>query len=122
MDLDPASRRALELDAVLESVAARAVTPEGARVLRTLPLLGTAAEAGEEQAAVGEVAAEIQSTGRLLPAGIPDASIALGALGMEGMRIDPLPLRDPGRGAGDGRRAEASGGAFPGGAAPGSSS
>ncbi len=94
MDLDPASRRALELDAVLEGVAARAVTPEGARMLLALPLLASAREAGEEQAAVGEVAAELQATGRLLPASIPDASTALAALGMEGMRIDPLPLRD----------------------------
>ena len=94
MDLDPASRRALELDVVLEGVAARAVTPEGARRLLALPLLADPREAGEEQAAVAEVAAELAATGRLLPASIPDASTALAALGMEGMRIDPLPLRD----------------------------
>jgi len=74
MDLDPASRRALELDAVLAGVASRAVTPEGARRLLALPLLADVREVQEEQAAVGEVSAELVATGRLLPASVPDAA------------------------------------------------
>ena len=94
MDLDPASRRALELDAVLAGVAARAVTPEGAKALRGLPLHVDPDLVAAEQGAVAEMGAELAASGRLLPASVPDAGPALAALALEGMRIDPLPLRD----------------------------
>ncbi len=94
LDLDPASKDALELDAVLSYVASFSATTTGkARLLTLVPI--TAWEHIEtEQAAVFEAVDHILRFGRFLPGGVPDPEPALAGLAIEGMVVDPLPLRD----------------------------
>jgi DNA mismatch repair protein MutS2 len=94
LDLDPISREALELDAVLEFAASFAATSPGRAELRaTVPMaLRTVLEA--EHAAVEEGRRHLERFGRLIPARLPDPATALTALGVEGLVVDPLPLRD----------------------------
>lgn len=94
LDLDPATRTALELDAVLESVAAHASTLPGARMLREARPISSLDAIRAELSGVEEARAVLRSDGRLLPARLPDPRPALAALAVPGYAVEPLPLRD----------------------------
>jgi DNA mismatch repair protein MutS2 len=94
LDLDPASRRALEMDLVLEAVARHAVTAGGASRLRGLVPLADAAAIAAEQAVVAEAGRHHGAQGRLLPGALPDPHPALRALGLEGLAVEAAALRD----------------------------
>ena len=94
LDLDAISRDVLELDAVLAYVASFSATTTGkARLLALVPI--TSWEGLEaEHAAVSEAVDYLVRFGRFLPGGVPDPEPALAGLAIEGMLVDPLPLRD----------------------------
>jgi DNA mismatch repair protein MutS2 len=94
LDLDAASRDALELDAVLAYAASFSATTTGkTRLLALVPI--TSWEGLEaEQSAVFEAVNHLSRFGRFLPGGVPDPAPALAGLAIEGMLVDPLPLRD----------------------------
>ena len=93
-DLDPESREALELDAVLAYVAGFAATTTGkARLLAVAPRTEPK-DLAREHAAVAEATDHLLRFGRILPAGVPDPEPALAALAIEDLLVEPLPLRD----------------------------
>jgi DNA mismatch repair protein MutS2 len=94
LDLDEASREALELDAVLAYAASFSATTTGrARVLALEPI--AAAERLEaEHTAVFEAATYLARFGRFLAGGVPDPEPALAALAIDGFALEPVPLRD----------------------------
>jgi DNA mismatch repair protein MutS2 len=94
LDLDPTSREALELDAVLAYVASFAATTTGRKRLLAAEPLASAEHLAAEHAAVGETVDHLVRFGRLLPGRIPDPEPALAALAVDGLLVDPLPLRD----------------------------
>jgi DNA mismatch repair protein MutS2 len=94
LDLDPESRRSLELDALLAEVASHAATAAGAARIRALAPLSDALAIDEAQAEVEETRAFLAAKGRLVPAGLPDPAPCLAALSVEGARADPKALRD----------------------------
>lgn len=94
LDLDPATRVALELDAVLESVAAHASTLPGARTLREARPVSSLDAIRAELSGVEEARAALRTDGRLLPARLPDPRPALAALAVPGYAVEPLPLRN----------------------------
>lgn len=93
-DLDAPSREALELDAVLAYVASFAgATTARRRLLESVPTASAGALAAEH-AAVAEASLHLEKLGRLVPARLPDPEPGLAGLSVEGMQIDPIPLRD----------------------------
>lgn len=94
LDLDPATRAALELDAVLESVAAHASTHPAARILRGACPVSSLDTIRTELSGVEEVRSVLRTDGRLLPARLPDPQPALMALAVPGCSVEPLRLRD----------------------------
>ena len=94
LDLDPASREALELDAVLEEAAAHAATTPGRRAIRGASPLADREALDAEHAAVEEAALHLERIGRLLPGRLPDPEPAVRGLRVDDLVLDPLPLRD----------------------------
>jgi DNA mismatch repair protein MutS2 len=94
LDLDLQSREALELDAVLAYVASFAATAPGRAALSVLTPLASFPELHAEHAAVSEAVSYLAQSGRFVPTGVPDPEPALEALTVDGLRLDPLPLRD----------------------------
>ncbi len=94
LDLDAASRDALELDAVLAYVASFAVSAIGRIGLRAAGARTSMDELAGEHAANSEAARHLERFGRILADGIPDPEPALAALAVEGRVVDPLRLRD----------------------------
>jgi DNA mismatch repair protein MutS2 len=94
LDLDPATRAALELDAVLESVAAHASTLPGARMLREACPVSSLDAIRSELSGVEEAREALRTDGRLLPARLPDPRPALANLAVPGCAVEPLALRD----------------------------
>lgn len=94
LDLDTASRQALELDAVFACVASHAATTTGkARLLALVPI--TSLEVLDaELSAVFEAVDHLERFGRFLPGGVPDPEPALAGLAIEGMLLEPRTLRD----------------------------
>jgi DNA mismatch repair protein MutS2 len=94
LDLDATSREALELDAVLAYAAGFAASVPGrARLLSLRP----SADRGvleSEHAALDEALRYGERFGRLIPARLPDPEPARAALRIDGLLVDPLPLRD----------------------------
>ena len=93
-DLDPASREALELDAVAAYVASFSATTTGRALLSALVPIASFGELQAEHAAVSEAVTYHLRFGRFLEGGIPDPEPALAVLAIEGLAVDPLPLRD----------------------------
>jgi len=94
LDLDADSRDALELAAVLAYAAGFAASAPGrARILDARPA-SEAAALVREHAAVAEAGRHLEQIGRLVPARVPDPGPALGQLAVEGLLVEPLPLRD----------------------------
>jgi hypothetical protein len=77
LDLDPASREALELDAVLAYVASFAATTTGRRRLLAAVPIASAEELAAVHGAVGETVDHLVRFGRLLPGRVPDPEPAL---------------------------------------------
>jgi DNA mismatch repair protein MutS2 len=96
LDLDAASADALELPAVLELVAAFGVLPSGRARLAAVTPSADIEALEAEHAAVREAGSHLDREGRLLPDRLPDHRPGLAALEVEGMNVDPLPLRDVG--------------------------
>lgn len=94
LDLDPATRAALELDAVLETVAAHASTVPGARIVRGARPASSLDAIRTELSGVEEARGLIRTDGRLLPARLPDPEPALTGLAVPGYAVPPLSLRD----------------------------
>ncbi len=94
LDLDVASREALELDAVFAYVASYAATTTGKARLLALAPIASLEVLDVELSAVFEAVDHLLRFGRFLPGGVPDPEPALAALAIEGMVVDPLPLRD----------------------------
>lgn len=94
LDLDAESRRALELDAVLEAVAAHAATARGRELLRALEPIAESEAIASEHRAIEETRRQIVLDGRLLPGRLPDPAAAMAALAVDGYGVDALPLRD----------------------------
>ncbi len=93
-DLDPTSRGALELDAVLAHLSTLASTTTGrSRLLSTQPTADLSALVAGH-AAVAEAREHVGRHGRLLPTRIPDPQPALAALEVDGLPAEPLALRD----------------------------
>jgi DNA mismatch repair protein MutS2 len=93
-DLDATSRDALELDAVLAYVASFSETTTGrSRLLATAPS-ASGEDLAEEHAAVWEARDHLLRFGRLLPGRLADPEPALAGLAIDGLLVDPLPLRD----------------------------
>lgn len=93
-DLDPASRDALELDAVLAFVASFAATTTGrARLLLSVPS-ASFEELVAEHAVVAEASEHLARFGSMLPGRLPDPEPALAGLAVAGRVVDPLPLKD----------------------------
>jgi DNA mismatch repair protein MutS2 len=93
-DLDATSREALELDAVLAYVASFSATTTGRKRLLASQPSASAEELAAEHAAVFEASSYLDRFGRLLPSRLPDPEPALAALAVDGMLVEPLPLRD----------------------------
>jgi DNA mismatch repair protein MutS2 len=93
-DLDPETRRVLELDAVLEYAASFASSAPGRERLLALVPVADPKALDAEHAMVEEAAIHLDRNGRLLPGRLPDPGPALAPLRVEGMQVDPLPLRD----------------------------
>ncbi len=93
-DLDPETRRVLELDAVLEYASSFASSAPGTARLLALRPIADARALDADHAAVDEAGQHVVGHGRLLPARLPDPAPALEPLGREGMQVDPLPLRE----------------------------
>jgi DNA mismatch repair protein MutS2 len=94
LDLDAASRDALELSAVLAYAASFASTTPGRRLLVSALPSSEATELIAEHAAVAEAGGHLLRFGRLLPAGVPDPEPAREGLAIEGAVVEPLRLRD----------------------------
>lgn len=94
LDLDAASREALELDAVTAYVASFAATAPGRAALSNLVPLASWPDLDAEHAAVSEAVSYLLRSGRFVPTGVPDPEPALNGLAVDGLRVDPLPLRD----------------------------
>ncbi len=94
LDLDPATRAALELDSVLESIAGHAATLAGARLLREARPFSNLDAIRRELSGVEEGRAVRRTDGRLLPARLPDPRPALSALAVPGYAVEPRSLRD----------------------------
>jgi DNA mismatch repair protein MutS2 len=94
LDLDAASRDALEIDAVLSYVASFSATTIGRARLLALQPLASFEDLEAEHAAVSEAVSYLLQFGRFLPGGVPDPDPALAALAIDGLPVDPLPLRD----------------------------
>jgi DNA mismatch repair protein MutS2 len=93
-DLDPETRRVLELDAVLDYASSFASSAPGAARILALAPSADAPALEADHAAVEEAAQHIERGGRLLPARLPDPGPGLEPLRREGMQVDPLPLRE----------------------------
>jgi len=94
LDLDPATREVLALDAVLEWIAEHARTEPGrARIRATVPW-AEARDIRDEAAAVRELIAHLDRDGAVVPSGLPDPEPALSALAVEGAALEPAVLRD----------------------------
>jgi DNA mismatch repair protein MutS2 len=94
LDLDAASRDALELDAVLSYVASFAASAPGRRKLLAAAPIASVEELLGEHAAVAEAGRHMTRFGRILPGGLPDPEPALAALAVPAMVADPLQLRE----------------------------
>jgi DNA mismatch repair protein MutS2 len=92
VDLDRESRRALEFDALLEVVASHARTPMGAGRVRSLRPWSDAERLREELATLAEVRHRLPQ-GPLVAGFVPDPGAVLGALAVEGARIEAKALR-----------------------------
>jgi DNA mismatch repair protein MutS2 len=93
-DLDATSREALELDAVLAYVASFAATTTGRGSLLASSPSADGQALFAEHAAVAEAGSHLVRFGRMLPAGIADPDPALRVLAVDGLTVDPIPLRD----------------------------
>jgi DNA mismatch repair protein MutS2 len=93
LDLDPESRRALNLDGLLEWIAESARTAPGARELRELTPRTDPAWIAAELDAVEEVRRQLQRHGMLLPHSLPDPGPHVGALSVLGADLEALALR-----------------------------
>jgi DNA mismatch repair protein MutS2 len=94
LDLDAASRESLELDAVLAYVSSFAATPPGKDALSRLAPSSSWQGLEAEHAAVSEAVDYLLKRGRFVPGGVPDPEPALAGLAVDGLGLDPLPLRD----------------------------
>jgi len=94
LDLDSASREALELDAVLLYVAGFAATTTGRKRLLASAPVASPDTLGEEHAAVAEAADHLGRHGRLIGSRLPDPEPALSALGVDGIVLEPIALGD----------------------------
>jgi len=93
LDLDAESRKALELDAVVEVIAGHAVTPMGAAEVRRIRPMADPAWISAEHAAVDEVARHLDEHGSCLSGGLSDPEGVLNRLAPEGLRLDARELR-----------------------------
>jgi len=93
-DLDAVSREALEIDAVSAYVASFAATTTGRALLANLAPIANGESLEAEHAAVSEAVTYHLRFGRFLESGVPDPERALAALAIDGLAVDPLPLRD----------------------------
>jgi len=93
LDLDAESRKALELDAVVEVIAGHAVTPMGAAEVRRIRPMADPAWISAEHAAVDEVVRHLQEHGSCLSGGLSDPEGVLDRLAPEGLRLDARELR-----------------------------
>jgi DNA mismatch repair protein MutS2 len=93
-DLDPTSRDALELDAVLSYVAGFTATVPGRAAIVGLQPSADTAFLVSEHAAVDEAVQYVERFGRLIPARLPDPEPARASLRIDDLVVDPLPLRD----------------------------
>ena len=94
VDVDEATRDAVEFDQVLETLAALAATPAGAERLRQLRPSTDPSIVADRHAAVGETRALLVRDGRLVPFGLPDVRQAAARLSVAGERLDAKALRD----------------------------
>ena len=94
LDLDAASREALEVRAILEFAASFAATRAGRELLTDAAPLASLEGVRAEHAAVEEAVRHLERLGRLLPGRLPDAQPALDALRVEGSRAEAPALRD----------------------------
>ena len=94
LDIDGASRDALELSAVLAYASSFAATAPGRRLLLSVSLSTSADELNLEHDAVDEVVDYLGKLGRLVPVGVPDPEPARGGLSVDGLVLPPGALRD----------------------------
>ena len=94
MDLDPASREALELDEVLSWLSGFARTALGAARLAALRPLADGEAIAEELATVREVLEALELEGAFVPSGLPSPAPALERLPLAGARLDGRAARD----------------------------
>jgi DNA mismatch repair protein MutS2 len=94
LDLDLTSRQALELDAVLQYVASFSASTSGRNKLLATTPSASVEDLAAQHDAVFEASRHLERFGRLLPGRLPDPEPALAALAVEGLLVEPLPLRD----------------------------
>jgi len=96
VDVDEASWAVLEVEDLLDDVAARARTEPGRERVRGLRPLARAAEVAAEVALVAEASELLDERGGLVPGGVPDPRAALATLGIEGVALEVATLGDLG--------------------------
>lgn len=94
LDLDPAARRALEFDALLDVVAGYARTEPGARRVRGIRPTADPGLASVRLETVAEVLRYLEEEERLLGGSLPDPRATVEDLSVEGKRVDAAALRD----------------------------
>jgi DNA mismatch repair protein MutS2 len=94
LDLDLASRRALEFDELLAWVASFARTPIGAERITSVAPSADAETIRSRLAAVDEMRACLEEGGGVVPGRLPDPGQAAGALRVEGVTLDGKAVRD----------------------------
>ena len=98
LDLDSATRQAIEFDALLERIARCARTAGGATRIRGLEPSAERSEVAERLARVEECRLHLASEGRLVPGGLPDVRRELDQVAVVGSRLDGPSLRAVGLG------------------------
>lgn len=93
-DLDPDSRAALELDAVLDYAASFAASAPGRALVLALAPSSDPGRLASEHRAIEEASVHLERLGRLLPGRLPEPRTALAALRVEGGAVETVSLRD----------------------------
>ncbi len=94
VDLDAASRRALEFDALLDAVAGEARTSAGAEIVRRLAPFACLQDLRREGGRVAEARHHLVREGALVPGGLADTRASLRRLSVDDARLTALELRE----------------------------
>jgi len=94
LDLDSASRRALEFDDLLAWVASFTRTPIGAERITSVAPSADAKTIRDRLEAVDEMRGCLDEGGAVVPSRLPDPGQAVGALRVEGVSLDGKAVRD----------------------------